>query len=421
MNSRSPVFRALSRLYSESKAGRTGSGQRDFLVDLKKLLTACGCEDGDERETAIRQLRAEDGKLLKIEGLRRDTDIIHQIRFPVANEARLFALLNELSPTERRHQLAQQFVAAAKTDVPERWSEGWKKYCTDLQQAAVQGAAISPFSRDDLEANAELLTLVPKLLAWQAKRGESLLRFASCVALGNSKRLGELAAEDETGNRRGKVGSILEQVTGGQICSLEDIGILQVPRFALIQGPLRLLLGNEWLNLGLLQGPCRLSETDIVHASQIECVARRCLTVENETSFHELAKLNSGELLICTSYPGSATLLLLQKLPVAMEFWHFGDSDPEGFDILRDLRKRSGRPFQSLHMNWRPSEGAPSLDAGSRRLIERLLKSPIMQSEHQHLQQMLRAGNEGGFEQESLGQPTQHTWPFYLAAQTLAS
>ena len=56
--------------------------------------------------------------------------------------------------------------------------------------------------------------------------------------------------------------------------------------------------------------------------------ARRCLTVENETSFHELAKLRSRELLIRTSYSGSATLALLSKLPNAMEFWHFGDSDP---------------------------------------------------------------------------------------------
>jgi hypothetical protein len=44
----------LARLYAESKAGRTGAGQRDFLVDLKKLLADAGCQDGDDRSTAIR-------------------------------------------------------------------------------------------------------------------------------------------------------------------------------------------------------------------------------------------------------------------------------------------------------------------------------------------------------------------------------
>jgi len=413
----SPVLLALARLYAESKAGRTGSGQRDLLVDLKKLLAEGRCADGDDRETALRQLREQEGKLLTLEGPLRDKTIIHQVRFPVANEAGLFACLQTPSPTDCRRRLAEQFADAMNADLPERWREGWKNYCLELQQAASQGGAITPFSRQDPEANAELLTLVPKLLHWPDQGGESLLRFASCVLTGNSKRLGELAAEAAVGNRCGKVGLILERVTGGQLRSLEDLGILQVPRFALVHGPLRLHLDQEWLNLGRLQGPCRLSKTDLLRATHLECAARRCLTVENETSFHELAKLNSGELLVCTSYPGSATLALLQRLPATMEFWHFGDSDPEGFDILRDLRARTGRPFQSLLMDWRPSPAAPMMDPGNRRLLERLLASPLMESEQGPLRQMLQAGNKGAFEQESLGRPTTRIWPFYATQQ----
>jgi len=413
MKSHSPILRALARLYAESKAGRTGDGQRDFLVDFKKLLAVAECEDGDDRETAICQLRELDGKLLRLEGPRRDADIIHQVRLPLANEANLFALLGELSPAERRQRLAQQFAEAVHADLPDRWRASWQKYCAELQQAAIRGAAIAPFSRDDLATNSELLALVPRLLAWHAKGDESLLRFASCVLTGNSKRLGELAAEDDTGNRRGKLGAILERVTDGELRSLEDVGILQAPRFALVHGPIRLLLDDEWLNLGVFQGPCRLSETDITRASKVETSARRGLTVENETSFHELAKLRSGELLLCTSYPGSATLALINKLPNALEFWHFGDSDPEGFDILRDLRERTRRPFRSLHMNWRPAADSPTLDAAEIRLVNKLLKSSAMQSEREVLKTMLNAGKKGSFEQESLGQPTQREWPFY--------
>lgn len=413
MKSASPILSALARLYAESRAGRTGAGQRDFLVDFKKLLAAAGCEDGDDRETAIRQLRELHGKLLRLEGPRRDADIIHQVRLPLANEANLFALLGDPPPAERRLRLAQQFAEAVHADVPDRWRESWQKCCAEFQQSAIQGAAITPFSRDDLAVNSELLALVPKLLAWHAKGEESLLRFASCVLTGNSKRLGELAAEDDGGIRRGKLGAILERVTGGRLRSLEDVGILQAPRFALVHGPLRLLLDGEWLNLGSLQGPCRLSETDITRAERVETPARRCLTVENETSFHELAKLRSGELLICTSYPGSATLALLSKLPDALEFWHFGDSDPEGFDILRDLRERSRRPFRSLHMKWRPAANSPTLDAAEERLVNRLLKSAAMRSEREALKAMLNAHKLGSFEQESLGRPTQREWPFY--------
>ncbi len=127
------------------------------------------------------------------------------------------------------------------------------------------------------------------------------------------------------------------------------------------------------MNLGPLQGAFRLAQSDIERAEEITTTASRCLTVENETSFHELAKLCSGELLIQTSYPGSGTLALVRRLPVNLEFWHFGDSDEAGFDILRDLREKSVRDFKSLHME----------------------------------------PGRVPFEQESLGRPHFNAWPFY--------
>ncbi|MHB8521022.1 MAG: Wadjet anti-phage system protein JetD domain-containing protein [Limisphaerales bacterium] len=413
MKPHSPVLQSLARLYAESKAGRTGAGQRDFLVDLKKLLTDAGCQDGDDRCTAIRQLKELDGSLLHLEGPRRDPDIIHQVRFPPANEAKLFALLESPSPAGRREILAKQFSEASRVEVPEGWRGSWQKFCGDLAEAALRGNAIAPFSRDDLEGNAELLALVPLLLAWQQKGEESLLRFASCVLTGNSKRLGDLAAEDSHGRHTGKLGAILDRVTGGNLQCLEDVGISQWPRFVLVHGPLRLLLQDEWLNLGMLRGPVRLSDTDIHRASQIETSALRCLTVENETSFHELAKLESGELLVCTSYPGSATLAFLKKLPSTLEFWHFGDSDPEGFDILRDLRERSSRPFQSLHMRWRFAASGEPLEPSERRLLKTLVGSASMQTEQECLRRIIDEGTKGNFEQESLGKPQRRNWPFY--------
>ena len=83
------------------------------------------------------------------------------------------------------------------------------------------------------------------------------------------------------------------------------------------------------------------------------------------------------ELLVCTSYPGSGTVELLKKLPSQLEFWHFGDSDQAGFDILRVIREKTGREFRPLHME-----------------IGRI-----------------------PFEQESLGRPPLRFWPFYPVAE----
>lgn len=351
---------ALGQLYTASAAGTSATTERDFLVDLKKLLRAADCEDGDARDQALEWLRQLDDKILRLEGPRRDADIIHRVRVPREWEAAFFSRLGEDSPAQRRAALARQFEEAASVSVPERWREAWRAWCLRLGEAARAGDSITPFDRESSQGNAQLLALLPKLLAWE---GESLLRFASCVLCGESKRLEALTA---------KVNRLLNEITGGAIPTLDDIGIIPNPRSALAHGPLRLKLDGEWLDLGRLHGVFRLSQSDIERAEAVDTAAVRCLTVENETSFHELAKLRSGVLLVQTSYPGSATLALLKRLPATLEFHHFGDSDDAGFEILRDLRERSGCDFQALHM-------------------ER---------------------GRANFEQESLGRP-QPDWPFY--------
>jgi hypothetical protein len=191
------------------------------------------------------------------------------------------------------------------------------------------------------------------------------------------------------------------------------LGLLKTPRFVLIHGPLRLTTRQGVLDLGWLDGPVRLSDTDLTQALEITTSASRCLCVENETTFHELAKLQSGTLLIQSSYPGCGTLALYSRLPAALPCWHFGDSDPAGFDILRDLRSRTGREIRPLHMTYRAREDSPDLSDVERSALARLLADPLLEDVHPVLRSLLEAGSKGCFEQESLGWPTQTTWPFY--------
>jgi hypothetical protein len=359
-----PILNVLARRYEVTQVGRTGVGERDLILDYERFLTGAGCHEGESRQLAEQTLRdAEKRGLLTIESHKLDPGLLERIRFRAANEPALFARIGELSPTERRRRLAQQFAEVeGEPTVPERWRASWGDFCRSYQAAALTGSSMQPFERDDLALNAELLSLLPRLLAWSS---ESLIRFASCVLCGPSKRLEELS---------GRLGQALAKATRDEIRSLEDVNILSNPRFALIHGPLRIKMEGAWLDLGLLQGPFRLSLEDIAAAELIETTARRCITVENETSFYELAKLRSAELLVQTSFPGAGTLGLLKRLPTTLDFWHFGDSDEPGFNILADLRTRSGRNFQPLHME---------------------------------------RGREP-FEQEALGCPNRAHWPFYV-------
>lgn len=347
------VLEAMAMRYESSPAGRTGVGSRDLTVDVERFLTELGAADGRKRqELELELIEADRAGLLVLERHPRDPAILERVRLPLAGEAGLYARLGRNSPTRQREELADQFVAAAEDPVvPPRWRMAWREWCLAKSGAARVGGAVAPFTRVAGPENAMILSLLPRLLAWE---GESLVRFASCVLCGDSKRLEGLAAVEKegelAGQLRGKVGRLLGEITGGVVQSLDDLGILPNPRFVLFHGPLRIQLGGGWLDLGLLAGPVRLSLADVERATAWECGSRRCLTVENETTFHELVKLASGELLVQTSHPGAATVAFLKALPDGLEWWHFGDSDVAGFEILRVLRDRTGRDFQALHM-----------------------------------------------------------------------
>lgn len=376
MKTPSPVLEVFARRYERSQAGRTGEANRDVLLSLAEILAEAGCSEGEKRAVAEQQLAEAEaaGILTRVPVHKRDRSHIHQIRFSPANESALYARLGRPSPTQLRAALAEQFGAAVSASVPFRWQENWKNWCERMRQAALAGGSVVPFDRDPTTANTEMLALLSKLLAWE---GESLVRFVSCVLCNNSKQLEQLASLERdgefSGQLRGKLGRLLEDITGNAIRTLDDVGILPNPRSALVHGPLKLRLDGAWLDLSLLHGSFRLSQADIERAEKIETASQRCLTIENETTFHELVKLHSGELLVCTSYPGSATVALLRRLPPNLDCWHFGDSDEAGFEILRVLREKSGRDFRPLHM---------------------------------------QAGRIP-FEQESLGRPLRKVWPFY--------
>lgn len=398
----SAILKALADKYRASQAGRTGAAARDFGIDYRALLKAAQCEDGEARANAERELRdaARDFFAhLKLEYQVRDQNLIHRVRLSESGEGWLFAHLGESSPSQQRAAVAKGIAACAGAEVPARWQAPWQAWCGELAEKALQGRAIVPLDRDSLEANTELLQVLVRLLNWQ---GESLMRFASCVLCGHSKRLGELQK---------KLEACLAQITGREM-ELKDFGILDHPRQVLLHGPLRLSVGGETLNLGLLNGPTAISETDLQRDIEISCGAARCLTVENEATFRELAKLRTNTLLVHTSYPGRGVACLFAKLPVELPCFHFGDCDPAGFEILRDLQAKTRREIKPLHMEFRDCADSQPLTDKERDQIARLLSDPLLEESRPALRQMLESGRKGRFEQEALGPPGPE-WPFY--------
>jgi hypothetical protein len=261
---------------------------------------------------------------------------------------------------------------------------------------------MKPFKREDPENGRELLLLLSRLLAWE---GRHLVRWASSILCNDSKVLER---------RQNVLERLLSEATERAVSGYSDIGILAVPPDVTFHGPVRLRIGDNWHDFRGLKGPTTLSGADTERITALECDAPRCLTIENATPFRSLAGLASGELLIHTSYPNGATLTFLSRLAEHrrdIEFWHFGDTDPSGFHILRDLRSRSGLQFRALQMQFRPLRGASVVSRRERELLLNLL--PKMPTERPALEAILISGYKGDFEQEHLGPPSLDRWPFY--------
>ena len=386
----SPILLALAERYRSSKAGREGSAV-DFLTDFRELLKSAGSHDGDERVRASEDLRRavlESGGLVALDLHPRDQTIIHRVRLRPEGESWLYQKIGQTSPSMARKELAGFFKKRSLDRVPH---PRWRPWLETLSAMALAGKSVQPFERDDPALNMELLRVTSAILAWPE---ESLIRYAGAVICRDSKRLEVLQP---------RLRQALQAITGDWETNLESFQILQVPRSVLIHGPLVLHLLGGTIDFGLLTGPVSVSGTDLKLAREIRSAAPACLTVENESVFRELAKRNPGILLVQTSFPGAATRYLLERLPGGMAFYHFGDSDPAGFEILRDLRKKTGRAFQPVGMDFRPNPDSAPLTEGERKTTERLLESPSLAEVHTVLRAILESGTKGDFEQESLG------------------
>lgn len=384
------ALQALAKAYAASTAGKRGAG-RDFTIDYEKFLRDAGLNDGDEREMAERELAVAEQRSAGMLVIDRQSRSSLPQRLRLAREggeAWLFAAIGATAPESSRSILAGFFIEAGSLPVPASHLTGWQAWFQDLARSARAGESVQPFHHASPSENTAFLQALHGVINWPH---ESLVRYASVRITGDSKALEAL---------RPRLEQALRGICGDQTVGLESFGIMQTPRSVTVHGPLVLSFAHGELDLGLLAGPVSISMDDLTRAT-VRSAVTLCLTVENEGVFREIARRNPGVILIHTSFPGAATRLLLEKLPPGLGYHHFGDTDPAGFDILRDLRERTSRPFQPFLMQVRG--GGEALGPQDLRTLERLLLSPHLADLQPELAAMKASGLKGSFEQEAIG------------------
>ena len=135
---------------------------------------------------------------------------------------------------------------------------------------------------------------------------------------------------------------------------LAEYGIYRTPNYVYFKGNAVISIGDATVDLSLLKQGIGISGEDFprIRFSDLSRV-KKVITIENLTSFFRYCEEDSL-MIYLGGYHNRIRRTLLnmiyETIPYA-NYCHFGDMDAGGFSILMDLRKKTGIPFMSYHMD----------------------------------------------------------------------
>lgn len=134
---------------------------------------------------------------------------------------------------------------------------------------------------------------------------------------------------------------------------LEECGIVHTPTYVMLKGNGRITIGNQMIDLSQIRGDIALSTASIKELKWVEVLGKRVVTVENLTSFHDYSKVKDFVIYLGGFHNRIKREFIefLYDYNPEKEYCHFGDIDAGGFYILEHLKKKTGIPFTTLHMN----------------------------------------------------------------------
>lgn len=383
-----PVIQALAVAYRASRAGSTGKAARAFSIPYEKLVhERVSVSVPEERRAYSILLRLEEVGVLRLSRKPLARDVIKSVFIEPDSEARFFAALNEAPPRLERHEIVASLAEHIDVLGEHHFAAGWRSAIQDAMDDITNGR-----SPDGLPNDAGLYDEILRATAVVVKNQQPIsLRRLGSEKLRDSKLLKR---------RRDSIERFMAQFLTPDMATLEAWHVADDPPAIQLHGPLGVELNDTMAEVGHLS-PYTITDEALAGATRVYSSASCCISIENYATFREMASSRSGDLLIHTSYPSRSVVALLRALPAKMPLYHWGDTDPWGYDILRVLREKTGRKIEALRMSYRPGPG-PQLTKRESTMLRRLLEEPLLTDVKTELLAMSQVGNKGLFEQESL-------------------
>jgi hypothetical protein len=393
------------RQWQAARGRKAASSTRAFARDWPDLLENAGVR-AEDQAAAIREAETlENQERILLKRHRYRHYLIERVVLPLESESWLRTVFGSDDAAELQQRSLALLVAESQRGHP-LFPELWKQWCERVRAAFAAGQTQRPLSWREPENVKRIVDLIHALTARVWPSGTPI-RSAS-VTLGLDSKALE--------RHRRSVESALSNFFG-RPTALEALGIVGSPSHIWLSGPLILHFEDgTTLDYAASRDRYIVTYAELLRTVAVSTPVQRLLSVENEKeTFRRLAAANLDRrtLLVASSFPAQAMRLLLEKLPLELPHFHFGDTDPEGWHILLKLREVTPRRVIPFLMQYRSKFLLSPYTEYDRMVMSKLLVSPLLEDCAFVLNMMQNAGSRGDFEQETLGPPTSNGWPFF--------
>ena len=196
---------------------------------------------------------------------------------------------------------------------------------------------------DDLERLEQILKVLAEI---ESVEEESFMRTFSISVLGDSKAFEHI---------RTAVVTLLCEYGGYQDKDsvLQDLNIVNNPGYVYVKGKGTITISGQTIDFGSLDGDFGLSSAVRDDIEKVEISASKVITIENLTTFNSFVDKDAFVIYL-GGYHNSIRRNMIRKIyedNPDKQYFHYGDIDAGGFDILLDLRKKTGIAFAPLNMD----------------------------------------------------------------------
>lgn len=215
------------------------------------------------------------------------------------------------------------------------------RYCKDQLVRLSDNKNIK--GSDDFDGFRQILQVLAAIFSVEE---ETYQRDFSVRVLGDSKAFEKI---------RSKVVTILMEYGDFDDAEtvLEDLNIVKNPGHVYFKGTGVLNMTGQTIDLSRLPGDIGLSSKLLDAITSVQVTGSKVITVENLTTFHSF--LDADALIIYLGgYHNTIRRKFIQRIfeqNKDKRYYHYGDIDAGGFYILQHLRRKTGIPFEPLHMD----------------------------------------------------------------------